>query len=145
MTALTATRLRIGELSGLVRLLDAASLPSADFAEPDRMFFRFDADDVALGYGGLEGQGSDRLLRSVVVVSDRRGVGIGPAMVAALEQKARELGVQRLHLLTTTAAPFFRTMGYVAADRSSAPSTIAGSREFTSLCPASAAYLVKAL
>jgi hypothetical protein len=36
-------------------------------------------------------------------------------------------------------------MGYVAADRPSAPSTIAGSREFSSLCPASAAYLVKAL
>lgn len=145
MTALIPTRQQFGELTGLVRLLDAASLPSADLTEPDRMFFRFDADDVGLGYGGLEGQDSDRLLRSVVVVSGRRGAGIGRAMVGALEQKARELGVQRLHLLTTTAAPFFRAMGYVAADRPSAPSTIAGLREFTSLCPASAAYLVKAL
>jgi N-acetylglutamate synthase-like GNAT family acetyltransferase len=145
MTALVPTLLQFGELAGLTRLLDAASLPSADLTESDRMFFRFDADDVALGYGGLEGQGSDRLLRSVVVVSDRRGAGIGRAMVAALEQKARELGVQRLHLLTTTAAPFFRAMRYVAAERPSAPSTIAGSREFSSLCPASAAYLVKAL
>ena len=145
MTALISTRLQFGELAGLVRLLDAARLPSADLAEPDRMFFRFDADDVALGFGGLEGQGSDRLLRSVVVVSGRRGAGIGRAIVEALEQKARELGVQRLHLLTTTATPFFRAMGYVAAERPSAPSTIAGSREFTSLCPASAAYLVKAL
>ncbi len=66
-------------------------------------------------------------------------------MVVSLEQEARDLGVQRLHLLTTTAAPFFLAMGYVAADRDEAPLTIAGSREFTSLCPASAAYLVKAL
>jgi N-acetylglutamate synthase-like GNAT family acetyltransferase len=145
MTALIPTLLQFGELTGLMRLLDAASLPSADLTEPDRMFFRFDADDVALGYGGLEGQGSDRLLRSVVVVSDRRGAGIGRAMVGSLEREARDLGVQRLHLLTTSAAPFFLALGYVAADRDEAPSAIAGSREFTSLCPASADYLVKAL
>lgn len=145
MTTLVATRLRADELSGLVRLLEAASLPSADLAEQDRVFFRFDADYVVVGYGGLEGEGSDRLLRSLVVVSDRRGAGIGHAMVASLEQEARELGVQRLHLLTTTAARFFRAIGYLASNRDMAPPTIAGSREFTSLCPASADYLVKDL
>ena len=67
------------------------------------------------------------------------------ALAASLEHEARKLVVQRLHLLTTTAAPFFGTMGYAAADRHAAPPVIAASREFTSLCPASAAYLVKAL
>lgn len=144
MTALTATRLEASELAGLARFLDDANLPNADLAEPDRVFFRFDADTL-VGYGGLEGDGADRLLRSVVVVSDRRGAGIGRALVAALENEARELGVQRLHLLTTTAAPFFGTMAYAPSDRHAAPPAIAASREFTSLCPASAAYLVKAL
>ena len=144
MTTLLATLLKPGELPRLARLLDTASLPSADLAEPDRVFFRFDIDHL-VGYGGLEGDGADRLLRSVVVLLDRRGAGVGRAIVAALEQNALELGVQRLHLLTTTAAPFFRAMGYAAADRQAAPSAIAASREFTSLCPASADYLVKAL
>ncbi len=48
-------------------------------------------------------------------------------------------------MLTTTAAPFFRAYGYADADRATAPPSIAGSREFTALCPASAVYLVKVL
>lgn len=144
MMAMTATRLEASELAGLAWFLDNANLPSADLAEPDRVFFRFDADGL-VGYGGLEGGGADRLLRSVLVLPERRGAGIGHALVAALEQEAHALGVQRLHLLTTTAAPFFQTLGYAAADRHAAPSAIAATREFSSLCPASANYLVKAL
>ena len=95
---------------------------------------------------GFRGGGRpDRLLRSIVVLPDRRGHGLGQALVATLEQQARHLRVQRLHLLTTTAAPFFRTLGYADTDRGAAPPAIAASREFAALCPASAAYLVKAL
>lgn len=94
---------------------------------------------------GFRGGGADRLLRSIVVLPDRRGHGLGQALVATLEQQARHLRVQRLHLLTTTAAPFFRTLGYADTDRGAAPPAIAASREFAALCPASAAYLVKAL
>jgi amino-acid N-acetyltransferase len=108
------------------------------------MFFRFEADSL-VGYGGLEGDGADRLLRSIVIPTDRRGHGLGRALVATLEQQARDLGVRRLHLLATTAAPFFRALGYADADRGAAPPAVASSREFTGLCPASAAYLVKAL
>ncbi len=139
-----ARLLQTSDLAELSRHLDAMGLPGTDLAEPDRVFFRFDADSL-VGYGGLEGEGADRLLRSVLILPDRRGAGIGRALVAALEQEACTLGVQRLHLLTTTAAPFFRMLGYAAADRHSAPSAIAATREFTSLCPASATYLVKAL
>ncbi len=144
MTALIVTRLDPNELTGLAWLLNTASLPSADLAEPDRVFFRFDANSL-VGYGGLEGEGADRLLRSILVLPDRRGAGIGHTLVATLEQEARTLGVQRLHLLTTSAAVFFHSLGYTAADRHAAPPAIAATREFTSLCPASATYLVKAL
>ncbi len=144
MTGLTITALEPAELAGLAWFLDAASLPSADLAAPGRLFFRFEADSL-VGYGGLEGEGADRLLRSIVILADRRGHGLGRALVATLEQQARDLGVRRLHLLTTTAAPFFRALGYAYADRGAAPSTVAASREFTALCPASAAYLLKAL
>ncbi len=144
MMELTATSLGPDEIAGLARFLDAASLPSADLADPGRLFFRIEVDSL-VGYGGLEGEGPDRLLRSIVILADRRGHGLGRALVAILERQARNLGVERLHLLTTTAAPFFRAIGYADADRGAAPPAVAASREFAALCPASAAYLVKAL
>ncbi len=144
MTGLTITALEPAELAGLAWFLEAANLPSADLADPGRLFFRFETNSL-VGYGGLEGVGADRLLRSIVILADRRGHGLGRALVATLEQQARDLGVRRLHLLTTTAAPFFRALGYADADRGAAPPAVAASREFTALCPASAAYLVKAL
>ena len=139
-----ATRLDPGALSDLATKLADAGLPIADLAEAGRIFFRFDDDRLA-GYGGLEGAGADRLLRSLVVAPDRRREGVGRIMLAVLEQEAAVLGVGRLHLLTTTAAEFFKRNGYAAADRLTAPVSIAASREFTALCPTSAAYLVKTL
>ena len=145
MTDLRTTPLDPANLGELRDALAGAKLPVADLAEPDRAFFRFDDDAGLVGFGGLEGHGADRLLRSLLVAADRRGAGLGRAMLAALEGGARDLGVARLHLFTNTAAPFFATNGYVAADRARAPAPIAASREFTALCPASAAYLVKVL
>jgi len=144
MTKLTIAPLESSELAGLAQALNTAGLPNSDLTEADRMFFRFDADSL-VGYGGLEGQGTDRLLRSIVILGDHRGRGLGRALVATLEQQAHDLSICRLHLLTTTAAPFFRALGFIDADRNAAPPAVAASREFTSLCPASASYLAKAL
>ena len=145
MTGLRVKRLAPGELDDLAGALAAAKLPTSDLTEPGRAFVRFDDDTGLVGFGGIEGEGSDRLLRSLVVVADRRGAGIGGAMLALLEGEARRLGAERLHLLTDTAAPFFRVNGYAEADRAAAPPAVAASREFTALCPASATFLVKAL
>lgn len=145
MTGLRTTPLGPANLGELRDALAGAGLPIADLAEPDRAFFRFNDDAGLVGFGGLEGNGADRLLRSLVIAADRRGAGLGRVMLAELEAGGRELGVARLHLLTNTAALFFAANGYAAADRARAPAPIAASREFTALCPASAAYLVKVL
>lgn len=144
MTGLAAIPLDPAELGELVGVLSDAGLPIADLGEPGRAFFRLADNTGLIGYGGLEGEGADRLLRSLVVAADRRGAGVGRTMLALLESEARRLGVVRLHLLTNTAAPFFRANGYVDADRGTAPASMAASREITAPCPASAAYLVKA-
>ena len=82
-------RLAPGELNDLAGTLAAAKLPTADLAEPGHTFVRF-ADDAGLvGFGGIEGDGSDRLLRSLVVVAERRSTGLGLAMLALLEDEAR--------------------------------------------------------
>jgi amino-acid N-acetyltransferase len=42
------------------------------------------------GYAGLEGAGPDRLLRSVVVVPERRGEGFGSRILDELESRAQK-------------------------------------------------------
>ena len=78
------------------------------------------------------------------MLPSRRGEGHGRRLVDHLERIAAG-PVERLHLLTTTAAAFFRALGYEPADRETAPAAIAASAEFRGLCPASASYLVKVM
>ncbi|MDF0491399.1 arsenic resistance N-acetyltransferase ArsN2 [Sphingomonas sp. H39-1-10] len=137
------TVLDAGSLPDLAAELAASGLPVSDLAEPDRQFYRLEDDAGVIGYGGVEGAGADRLLRSLVVKPDRRGRASGSAMLAAIERASVADGAVSFYLLTTTAAPFFRRHGYRTAERADAPATIAGSAEFRSLCPASAAFLSK--
>jgi amino-acid N-acetyltransferase len=132
-----------GDFDVLRLALEAAALPAGDIAQPDREFFQLSGDQGPMGFVGLEGSGSDRLLRSLVVLPRYRGKGYGGLLVAHVEAFARQNGAERLHLLTIGAAGFFRARGYRPADRATAPAAISGSAQFVSLCPASAAYLVK--
>jgi amino-acid N-acetyltransferase len=95
---------------------------------------------LELFYGDKEG-----LLRSLAVCPSLRGRGLGVSLVASIEARARELDIQRLWLLTTTAPDFFRRLGYADADRAQAPRSVRQSGEFQHLCPASAVCLVKSL
>jgi arsenate reductase len=140
----TASPFEMHEMAELAALLSASKLPTADLALPGRQFYRFATTlGEMVAVGGLEGRGADRLLRSLAVLPSARGKGFGKAVAATLERLAGYDGAKRLHVLTTTAAPFFERLGYAAADRSTAPPEISGSAEFAGLCPASADYLIK--
>ena len=97
------------------------------------------------GFGVIEGEGPDRLLRSVVVPAAQRGAGAGAALVDLLAVQAAELGIERLWLLTTTAADFFLRMGWTIMPRDAAPVAIRTSDQFTSICPASATLMMREL
>lgn len=124
--------------------LEQAGLPTSDLAGPNRLFFGLSDEQGIIGFVGLEGDGAERLLRSLVVMPTRRGQGYGKALVQKLEALVAP-DIDRLHLLTKSAAPFFRDLGYADAERAAAPAAIARTEQFASLCPASAAYLVKPL
>jgi len=145
VTGLRVINLDNAGLPALADALFAAGLPNSDIGDAGRLFFRFENELGIAGYGGLEGGNADRLMRSVVVPPGRQGCGMGRAIVADIEREAAAMGAERLHLLTTTAAAFFSGIGYQVADRTSAPAIIAASAEFTSLCPASAVYMIKTL
>ncbi|WP_306090169.1 arsenic resistance N-acetyltransferase ArsN2 [Qipengyuania flava] len=129
----------------MIRALAAEGLPVEDLAEEERSFFAFHDGPQWIGFGGIEGDGPDRILRSLVISGTARGKGTGAEAVALLESEARRDGAARLHLLTTTAGDFFRKLGYRDCSRDEAPERVASSREFAALCPASADYLVKRL
>ncbi len=57
----------------------------------------------------------------------------------------RGQGARAIYCLTTTAEAFFRRRGYVDADRDRAPAAVRETREFSAICPASSAFLVKKL
>jgi len=48
-----------------------------------------------------------------------------------------------LYLLTTTAQAFSAKLGFAASERSEVPSAIAATAQFRSLCPSTAACMVK--
>jgi amino-acid N-acetyltransferase len=108
-------------------------------------FFFVGSVGSPLGLVGLELYGTDALLRSLVVGENARGKGLGSTLVAHAEQYASTKGVRSLYLLTTTAEAFFKRLGYAQINRSQAPASIKETREFASLCPASSAFMMKAL
>ena len=126
----------------LRRALEEAELPTIDLEQPGRLFFGLSDAAGPIGYVGLAGDSADRLLRSLVVLPSRRGAGHGTTLVRELETILPG-EVTRLHLLTDSAAPFFRRLGFADADRAEAPPGIAATEQLASLCPASASYLVK--
>ena len=102
-------------------------------------------DGLLCAVGALERFGSAALLRSLVVVPERRGCGLGKALVRELEHLARAEKISRLILLTETAAEFFARQGYQVIERESAPRAVQRSEEFRSLCPSTATCMAKSL
>ena len=126
-------------------LLERSDLPTSDLdsARPDFVLIR--ENGQVLAAGALQLFGSSALLRSVVVVADRRKRGLGQAVVSELERMARMAHINQLILLTETAPEFFAHQGYRVIERSSAPQDMQGSDEFRSLCPSSATCMAKSL
>jgi N-acetylglutamate synthase-like GNAT family acetyltransferase len=142
---LLAQPLATWERDGLAMALAKAGLPVGDVRESGPQFWRFEREDVPIGFGGLEIHAEDALLRSVVTVPPLRNRGHGRAIVTMLEMEARAHGCRALYLLTTTAREFFEKLGYAPCDRDSVPKAIAASRMFSLTCPQSAAIMVKRL
>lgn len=132
----------VGEMAATLR---DAQLPHADLAGADKRFFCASVEGTIVGYVGLEIYGIDALLRSAVVFIPARHKGYGRLMVRQLLEIANQLGVKRVWLLTEVAAGFFAKEGFVAVERALAPTSIAASEEFATICPASATFMVREL
>lgn len=133
---------RAGELDALVQLLEAARLPLDGVAAGFPQSYAVACvNEQVVAAAGLEPYGGAGLLRSVVVHDTVRGHGVGRALVEERLDHARELGLNRVFLLTTTADGYFRALGFTPAERGEAPAEMQNSAEFAGACPASAACL----
>ena len=125
--------------------LAGAGLPVDDLTDAGRSFYRFSRGGETVGFGGLELYGETVLLRSIVVLSDQQGFGFGHAITLGLLDQAQRKGATAAYLLTDTAAPFFQSLGFRPIARDEAPAEILTTRQAASLCPASAALMVRSL
>jgi len=107
------------------------------------LFWRFEThEDVPVGFGGLELHGTDARLHSVVTLPPLRELGMGAAIVAALEDEARAHRCRAIYLLTESQRDFFGGLGYATCAPGDVPDAVRGSGQFDRLC-ASAAVMVK--
>jgi N-acetylglutamate synthase-like GNAT family acetyltransferase len=143
---LVAMPLAAWERDGLAAALHGAGLPADDVGEPNRLFWRFEtAETEPVGFGGLEVLSDDALLRSIVTLPPLRHRGFGAAIVARLEEEARQHRCGAVWLLTASTREFFERLGFACCDRAVVPDAVRGTRQFTALCPDSAAVMMKRL
>lgn len=127
-------------------ILASCSLPTEDIdASTAVKFFGIYHGEVLAAIVGLELYAGVGLLRSLAVLPEQRGTGAGKALVQHAEAVALQHGVEQLYLLTTTAEPYFLRLGYNLTPREKAPEPIQATSQFSGLCPASSAFLVKQL
>jgi arsenate reductase len=137
---------RAGDLDAVERLLRDAELPTAGVSgcfPGGYAVVREDAEIVAVA--GLEVYGTAALLRAVAVAPSHRDRGLARRLVEDRLRVARERGLPRVYLLTTTAGSYFRRLGFEDVARAQAPDELRASPEFAALCPASAVCLARRL
>lgn len=137
---------RRDDLEAVTALVQGLALPAAGIADafPDGYAVVRDGAEL-VGAAGLEVHGDVGLLRSVAVSTSHRSSGLGRRLVDDRLEAARDRGLRAVYLLTTTAADYFRRLGFTDARRDEAPAALQSSSEFASVCPASATCLVKQL
>ena len=132
---------RPADLVGVLSLLAEARLPAAGVAAHFDAFLVAEEGGNVVGAIGVERYPPYGLLRSAVVAAERRGRGVGDALVDALVARSRTEALEELWLLTETAQRWFELRGFVSRDRGQAPSSLSASEEFRGACPESAACL----
>jgi len=129
----------VDDPAGLVDILSAAGLPTEDVAEPGRVFLRYANEGREfVGIGGFEPLGPAVRLRSITVVPEHRGQGVGGAITADLMERGRVQGAADAFAFTTGERTFLAALGFRCVDRTEAPGLVLATRLATSLCSSSA-------
>lgn len=133
---------RADDILQIVTLLSKDDLPT-DIEDHLDDFIVAENDGLVIGAIGLEQDGTSGLLRSLVVAESARGQRLGHRLCNRLFERAAQLRLSQLYLLTTTARDFFLKLGFQQTERADVPEFIAQTREFRELCPGNADCLCR--
>jgi amino-acid N-acetyltransferase len=131
-------RLNASHLPDIETLLQKCDLPFEDCKEQLDNFYGITSGNDLIAIGALQIKGPIALLRSVAVLNGNRGMGLAAAMTQHLLELARSNRVRDIYLLTESAEHYFTRFGFHSVNRDSLPAYIQSTRQFASLCPASA-------
>ncbi|MCD6290577.1 MAG: GNAT family N-acetyltransferase [Anaerolineae bacterium] len=89
-------------------------------------FYVYKSEGRSVGVAALEVEGEERgRIHWVYILPEYQRRGIGTALVRYVEQKAKEIGLKRLRLLTVGqadwAVSFYKKLGYALADEVERP------------------------
>jgi amino-acid N-acetyltransferase len=129
---ITITDASPDDLRDILDLLSQVQLPHDGVAENVGAFLvARDESSQLIATIGLERHGNTALLRSAAVAPEYQGCGIGSRLTENLLELAKNDGVERVVLLTSTASEFFaRRFGFCEASRAVFDEELAGSSEW---------------
>ena len=125
------TEARASDLPRVHQILERTALPYPDLDNhlDDLMAMR-DAGEV-IGCVAVELYDEAALLRSLAIIPERRGEGLGWMLADVALNRARERGVRRVFLTTEHATDFFaEKFGFHPVDRATVDQTVLASSQF---------------
>ncbi len=132
--------------SAFLAALNEAGLLTEGLAGPNTANFAFvGKSGEPVSYGGYTVLGGTSMLRSVVVLPQWRGHGVGGRMVTALISQLQGINISSVYLLTENADLFFSTLGFAAVPRSEAPEVIRETPHFARHCSDDAFLMIRLL
>lgn len=129
--------------AGIIALLTAEKLPTADLPETLETFLVTKQDDEVTGVVGIEIYGDFALLRSLAVDKAYRNQGLANTLLTQIEAVAASKKLKAIYLLTETAPDYFSRKGYDKTTRADVPADVRQSTEFSHVCPQSAIVMRK--
>ncbi len=131
------------DLPVLHELLETVNLPQDGFSEHVDRTLVARADDEIVGSATLEVYGHSALLRSLAVAPSAQGQGLGRKLTHDILDLAQQWQIQRVYLLTETAADFFPKFGFSVITREEVDPAVKQSVEFRGACPLNATVMEK--
>ena len=138
MKEITYTFAALKDENDIKQLLFKSQLPTDGIISHLKDFILAKSTGGIIGVVGLEAYDGIGLLRSLAVLPEVRGKGIGKDLCSRAIAHAHTRNINELFLLTTTADGFFAKRGFHKVGRNLAPAPLQASVEFKTLCPDSA-------
>ena len=136
---------RTQDLTGIEMILTSCDLPLEGVREHVRTFLVALAGERVVGCAGMELYGRFCVLRSLAVLPEERGHGLGSRLLVRLQQWARASGCTDAYVLTNTAEAMAAGHGFARIAREEVPAEPRQSSEFKLRACASATVMQRSL